>query len=117
MIITRKLANLIIKHELDKFYVKDNKIAADTTRLSDQYVNIVLEFEYQGNLDMPDGCYLMHDFPDLVTLLMGKNFREFWDNDVDVCKGDVDLDNKVIEFKTIHGTFTQSIVFKELEDE
>ncbi|MGR1189284.1 hypothetical protein ACUVHH_16710 [Vibrio parahaemolyticus] len=65
---------------------------------------------------MPDGRYLMHGFPELVALLMGKNFREFWENDVDVCRGDVDLDNKVIVFKSMHGMFTQNIVFKKLDD-
>ncbi|EIU6761182.1 hypothetical protein L5179_004030 [Vibrio parahaemolyticus] len=117
MLLTQRLADFIVKNKVTRFSVSGNKIILDDANLSDQYVKVKIEFDFQGNLGMPDGHYVMNDFPDLVTLLMGKNFK--WtnrDNHVDICMGMIDTENKTIQFETANGIFTQAYTFQEVEE-
>ncbi|NAW52713.1 hypothetical protein CAG67_02080 [Vibrio sp. V41_P2S12T139] len=116
MLITSKLADFIIKHDIHIFDVRGNTLILDNTYLSDDYATINIEVEFHGEIGMPDGHYVLPDFPDLVKLLMGKNFRLSNGNQVFTpCLGKVDAENNVIKYETELGIFTQEYTFREFE--
>ncbi|MDW1533316.1 hypothetical protein [Vibrio sp. Y159] len=118
MLITSKLADFIIAHDVQNFDVRGNKLILDNTYLSDDYATINIEVEFHGEIGMPDGHYVLPNFPDLVKLLMGRNFRLSSHKQVFTpCLGKVDAENNVIKYETEHGIFTQEYLFREFEEE
>ncbi len=119
MLITCKLADFIIKHDIQNFDVRSNTLILDCIDFNDEpHATIKLEVEFHGNIGMPDGHYVLPDFPDLVKLLMGKNFRLSSHKQIYTpCLGEVDTENSVLKYETEHGTFTQEYTFREFEEQ
>ncbi|MFA0463318.1 MULTISPECIES: hypothetical protein [unclassified Vibrio] len=119
MLITSNLADFIITHDIQNFDVRGNTLIPNCIDFNDEpYATIKLEVEFHGDIGMLDGHYVLPDFPDLVKLLMGKNFRLSSHKQVFTpCLGKVDAENSVIKYETEHGIFTQEYTFREFEEE